>query len=120
MTTLALNYSRLQKNVKAKVESVALPTANWKAILFVALLGVFISLSFYAWQINSLTKGAYLINSYQNEIAKLTDDNKNLQASFAESSFLGHALAQVEGMSFEKTTSVKYIKIMDNFVATAR
>jgi len=75
-------------------------------------------LVFYVWQINDLTKGSYLINSYEKQISKLSDENKNLEVSFAENSFLGQALEKIQALNFQKTTSVKYIQISGSPVAT--
>ena len=74
-------------------------------------------LVFYVWQVNELTAGSYLVNSYEKQITKLSDENKNLQISFAESSFLGRALEKIQALNFQKTTSVKYIQVPDNFLA---
>lgn len=71
-------------------------------------------LIFYVWQINDLTRGSYLTSSYEKQISRLSEENKNLEISFAESSFLGQALKKVEALNFQKTTSVKYIQILDN------
>ena len=120
MTTLALTYTRIQKKVRSGIDSVNLPSVNWKAVCF---FGFFITLSlliFYAWQVNNLTQGFYLVNSYEKQISKLSDENKNLQISFAESSFLGEALVKIKALNFEKTTSVKYIQIPDNSLAKAK
>jgi hypothetical protein len=108
MITLALNYSKVQKN---------LPSINWKAFCCVGFFMMLVLLVFYVWQINDLTRGSYTINSYENQISKLSDENKNLQVSFAESSFLGQALTKIQAMNFQKTTSVKYVQVMDS-VAT--
>lgn len=108
MTTIALT----------RIESIDLPKINWKAICIVGFCVSLVSLVFYVWQINSLTKGSYLINSYEKQISKLSDENKNLQVSFAERSFLGQALLKIQALNFQKTTSVKYIQIPDNSVAT--
>jgi len=113
MTTAVLSYLKVQKRIQSKVSSVELPAVNWKAVCFT---GFFISLGlliFYVWQINSLTSGSYLINSYEKQISKLSEENKNLQISFAESSFLGQAVAKIQALNFQKTTSVKYIQISD-------
>jgi len=75
-------------------------------------------LIFYVWQVNELTRGTYVVNNYLKEISKLSEENKNLQISFAESSFLGEALAKIQALDFQKVTSVKYIQISDNSVAT--
>jgi len=71
-------------------------------------------LVFYVWQINDLTRGSYLMGSYEKQITKLSDENKNLQVSFAESSFLGQAMEKVQALNFQKTSSVKYIQVLDS------
>lgn len=117
MTTLALTYTRIQKKVQTGIDSVDLPLVNWKLVClagFSICLGLLV---FYVWQINALTRGSYLINDYQKQITKLSDKNKNLQISFAENSFLGQALEKIHALNFQKTTSVKYIQVPDNFLA---
>lgn len=101
-----------------KLKSVSLPEikVNWKMICVFAVAACLPLLVLYAWQINSLTKGTYLLENYEKQINKLSEENKNLQVSFAESSFLGQALQKVQAMNFVKTTSVKYIQITDNSV----
>jgi len=54
-----------------------------------------------------------LTNSYEKQISQLSEENKNLEISFAESSFLGQALIKIKALNFQKTTSVKYIQILD-------
>jgi hypothetical protein len=133
MTTASLSFSKSQKNlhpvkyrktvisakqklfngVNAKINSISLLTINWKTVCFT---GFFISLAllvFYVCQINDLTRGSYLINSYDKQINKLSEENKNLEVSFAENSFLGQALVKIQALNFQKTTSVKYINILD-------
>ena len=119
MTTAVLGYLKVQKRIQAKVESVNLPAINWKIVCFA---GLFMSLSlsiFYVYQINAITRGFYLINTYEKQINKLSQENKNLQASFAESSFLGQTLQKVQTLNFQKTTSVKYIQILDSSAEAA-
>jgi len=110
MTTATLSFHGIQKKL---ANSIDLPKLNWRAICFI---GFFVSLSllvFYVWQINELTRGSYLINSYEKQISKLSTENKNLQISFAENSFLGQALEKIQALNFQRVTSVKYIKILD-------
>ncbi|MGD0577124.1 MAG: hypothetical protein ABSA74_03565 [Candidatus Staskawiczbacteria bacterium] len=117
MTTAVLNYLKVQKKIQAKVESVSLPAINWKMI---CVFGFFVSLAlliFYVLQINYLTAGYYITGSYENQISKLSDENKNLQVSFAENSFLGQVSEKAQALNFQKVTSVKYIQILDNSVA---
>ena len=108
MTTATLSLNRVRE----------LPAINWKII---CLVGFFISLFllvFYVWQIDSLTKSSYIMNNYENQISKLSSENKNLEVSFAESSFLGQVVEKVQALNFQKITSVKYIQVSDNSVAT--
>ena len=114
MTTATISYHRIQKNLQAKINSVSLPEINWKAVCCVGFFMSLALLFFYVWQINDLTKGSYVINGYEKQISNLSDENKNLEVSFAESSFLGQALEKIQALNFQKTTSVKYIKILDS------
>lgn len=74
-------------------------------------------LVFYVWQVNDLTRGSYLTNSFEKQMSRLSEENKNLQVSFAESSFLGQALEKIKALNFQKTTSVKYVEVPDSSVA---
>jgi len=109
MTTAVLN--------SLKVSSATFSEMTWKIACFSAFIVILPLLVFYVWQVNDLTKGSYLINSYQKQITQLSTENKNLEVSFAESSFLGQALVKIRALNFQKTTSVKYIQIPDNSVA---
>lgn len=120
MTTLALNYLKIQKKVKNKVEASDLPQVNWKAICFAGFFVCLALLVFYVWQINDLTHGSYLVGGYQNQVSKLSDENKTLQVSFAESSFLGQALEKIQALNFQKVTAVRYLQISDGSVAIAK
>ena len=93
---------------------------KWKLVCSAGFAACLALLIFYVWQINDLTRGSYLVNNYENQIVNLSNENKNLEVSFAESSFLGGALTKVQALNFQKNTSVKYIRILDNSVATAQ
>ena len=99
--------------VFSRLESISLPELNWKMICISAFCIVFLSTSFYAWQIISSTKDYYLINKYQKQISDLSMENKNLQVSFAESAFLGEVLVKASAMNFQKINSIKYIEILN-------
>jgi hypothetical protein len=119
MTSATLSFYRVQKNLQAKIDSIYFPAINWKAVCFTGFFIISALLVFYVWQINDLTRGSYMINSYEKQISKSSDENKNLEISFAESSFLGQALSKIQALNFQKNTSMpKYIQIPDNSVAT--
>jgi len=110
MTTLALNYLKVQKEF---------PAINWRAVCCMGFLASLFLLVFYVWQINGLTRGTYLVNSYEKQINKLSSENKNLQVSFAESGLMDRAVAKIQALNFQKTTSVKYIQVSEKSVATS-
>ena len=120
MTTATLSYLRVQKRIQTKVDSIDLPVVNWKTVCFVGFFASLALLVFYVCQINDLTRGSYLANNYENQISKLSEENKTLEVSFAESSFLGQALDKIQALNFQKTVSVKYIQFADNSVATIK
>jgi len=111
MTTAALRISWQMPAIKA---------VNWKLFFIAGLFLTFILLIFYAYQINELTKGAYLIKDYSKQIKILSQENKNLEINFAESSFLGQVEAKTEELGFKKTALVKYMQIMDLSFASAK
>lgn len=122
MTTATLSFDRVQKNIKTKIDLIDIPVINWRKV---CVIGFFVSLAllvFYVGQINNLTKGSYTINSYENQISKLSSQNQNLEISFAESSFMGQALTKIQALNFQKPTlaSVKYIQIPDDSVAVVK
>ena len=112
MTTAVLDYLKVQSLPEVKI--------NWKIVCAVGFLMCFALLVFYVWQVNILTRGYYLINGYQKQASQLAQENKNLQVSFAENSFLGQVSAKIQALNFQKTTSVKYIQIVNGSVAVAK
>ena len=102
------------------VEAVNFTESHWRFVSILGFCACLALLVFYVWQVNDLTKGSYLINSYENKVISLSNENKNLQVAFAEQSFLGQALQKAESLHFQKVSSVTYIQIPDNSVATAK
>jgi len=97
----------------------SLSEINWKPICIVGFVASLALLVFYVCQINDLTRGSFLINTYQKQIGQLSNENKNLQVSFAQNSFLGQVLQETQTLNFQKVTSVKYIQVPDSIqVAT--
>ena len=118
MTTAVLSYSHIiGRGIKTKINSAKLPEMNWKIVCMAGVLACWLLLIFYAYQISSLTGGTYLISKYEKEISQLSRESNNLEVSFAESSFLGQVLAETQAMNFQKTTSVRYIQILDTSFA---
>lgn len=119
MTTAVLNISKTYKDLRVKIDSVSLPKVNWKLFCICGLLVCSVLLVFYVWQVNSLTAGSYTINNYINEADKLSQENRQLELTFAERSFLGSAVNKISAMNFQKAQSTEYVKLNDNYFVTA-
>ena len=109
MTTAVLNLPKK-----------ALLRANWKAICFACSCVCLLLLVYYVFQIVSLTTGSYSIEGYEVRIAKLVEEKRDLEVNFAENSFLASLQEKVSNLDFQKTTSVKYIQLPDNYLARAK
>jgi len=116
MTTAVLGYLKAQKKIQAKISSASFFEIDWKIVCIIGFLASLPLLVFYVWQINDLTRGSYLVSSYEKQISQLSDENKNLQVSFAENSFLGQILQKARDLNFQKVVSVKYVQIPDGSV----
>jgi len=92
---------------------------NWKIICIAGFFMACSLLIFYAFLINELTGETYLIKSYGKQINALSQKNRNLEVSFAKTGFLGSVEQRAKELNFEKTTSVKYIQILDASLAKA-
>lgn len=75
-------------------------------------------LGFYVFEINNLTKYTYLIKDYNSKISSLENESKNLETSFAQTSYLKDLQEKVKAMNFEKTTQVTYLNIMKGSMAS--
>ncbi len=115
MTIATLSYRAIQ----SKVTSINVFKLNWKIVYFLGILFCFSMLLFYVLLVNQLTSGTYLIKSYNKQINTLTNQNKTLEDSFAQGQFLGSVQEKTAELSFQKTTQVKYIQILDNSLARA-
>jgi len=120
MTTAILSYLRVPKKLKNKAAVSFFPDINWKFLCFTALFACLFLLVYYVWQVRYLTSGSYLINNYEREINGLMNEKKDLEILFAESSFLEEARQKIRELNFQRTTSLKYIQIPDNYLARAK
>jgi len=119
MTTATLNLGRVQKTIQTKIGAIDMEMVNWKSVCFTGFIMGLMLLVFYVWQINNLTRDTYIFSSYENQVNKLSDENKNLQISFAENSFMEEALVKIEALNFQKAVSIKYVNVPSGLAQTA-
>lgn len=116
MTTITLNYGAMRN----KISSAGLPVINWKLIYLFGILSFLLILVFYVFSVNELTKGVYLIKNYSKEINGLLQENKILENNFANSGLFAKNQDRAKELSFEKTTDIKYVQILQSSLAEAR
>ena len=116
MTTLTL--SAHANSYKSK--TISFPGLSLKALYLFGAILLLSMLIFYSININELTRGTYLIKSYNKEIKNLSAQNSALEANFAESGFLGGVMEKAKALNFEKTTEITYIEILESPVAKAK
>lgn len=93
---------------------------NWKIICAAGFLMTCCLLILYAFLVNQLTGGTYLIKNFDKQIEALFQENRNLEVGFAKIGLLESVEERSQELNFEKTTSVKYIQILDTSVAKAK
>ncbi|MEK7080674.1 MAG: hypothetical protein AAB925_02505 [Patescibacteria group bacterium] len=93
---------------------------NWKMVCAAGFFMACSLLVFYAFLVNELTGGTYLIKNYNSQIENLGQENRNLEVSFAKTGFLETIEQKAKELNFEKTTSVKYVQILDASLAKAK
>jgi len=113
MSTAALQYHR----AKHGIVSLRAININWKIIYVLAAVIASLLLFFYIFRVNELTRGAFLIKTYNKQITGLLQENRSLQSSVTESGFLGQIQEKAKELSFEKTAGVTYLKILQNSLA---
>lgn len=126
MTTITLGYKALHHRVKSvwvrwilqKLADLLALKIRWKLILLTGILFLVLMLVFYVFSINQLTGGTYLIKQYNKDFALALNENKKLQATFAENGFLGNIQERTKDLYFEKTAKIKYIQITESSLAS--
>jgi|SRR3989344_6941469 len=113
MTTVSLSY----RAIGNKITSVHLPRIPWRIVY---CLGIALSvgmLVFYVYLVNEMTRSVYVIKNYEKEITVLLGENKKLEAHFTKTNLLGKMTDKARELSFEKTTNIKYVQILESSLA---
>lgn len=116
MTTTTLKY----RSVQDKIAILSFPKINWKLIYFCGGLFLLVTLIFYVFAINELTKGTYLIKKYNKDVDILLQENRILEANAAKTVFLEDLEFRAKSLGFERTAEVKYLQIVENYLGMVR
>lgn len=113
MTTLAIWH----QSIGRKVTSIALPRIPIKLAFWLLAVGCVALLVSYILLINGLTHGAYAIKNSTREMERAAEQNRLLQAQYAEMNFLETAIEKARALNFEKTAKVQYVQLLDPALA---
>ena len=84
------------------------------------LLGFVLGLIFFVvciFQLNAYTRDVYLIQSYEIEISKLTQENRFLEINFSRDNSLNNIGSFVQNGNFERVKEMEYIRVLEKTVA---
>ena len=70
----------------------------------------------YVFQIGSLTREKYLMQSYKSSIFSLSEYNKSLSIDFSKASSLNNIDGHLSSNDFIKPISVNYIEVLDSSI----
>lgn len=115
MTTVSIS----SKVISGK-QALNIPRVNWKMVYILGLAMCFMSFVFYIASINQLTKGAYLVKTYNQKISVLTKENKVMELNYAEKALLDKMHTKVNELGFEKISSIKYVEVSNGSLAKAQ
>jgi hypothetical protein len=115
MTTTTISYHAN----RSRAVSLGIPGIPWKLLYVFGIATILMLVVFYVFEIHDLTNGTYQIRQYEKQIGTLNDQNGVLETHFAQAGFLGSVQDKATQLSFVKTTSVQYIQILENSLASA-
>lgn len=107
----------LAKNVSEKLDFINLPKINLSKIWIFGFILITSLLIFYIFQISEITKASFSASGYEQEIIKISQQNKNLEISLSQENSLVNLEALLEKLNYEKVNKINYIRFIDNQVA---
>jgi|SRR3989344_4623578 len=116
MTTLTLGY----RAINNKIKTISLPIINWRMFYILGILSIISMLVLYVFLVNGLTRGTYLIKDYNKELNGILVESRILETNSNKTGLLVEVLERAKELSFEKTTKIKYVQILDNSLAKAK
>jgi hypothetical protein len=85
--------------------------------LFELLLTI-IFCSFCFFQVITISSGKYMASEFEEKIASLSRQKKDLEVQLSENSFLGKAEKLVDSSSFEEVGEISYIRVSESTIVS--
>lgn len=102
-------------------KSIVLPYSlqiNLKYFWFAALVLIVSILTFYIFQINAFMSQSYLIQSYQKNIAEISEENRILEIKLTQLNYLEETGPKIQELGLERIDTIHYIQVIDSYIAT--
>jgi hypothetical protein len=91
-------------------------TINWKLVRIFTVLSVSLLFVLYLYQVNNEISERYSVQESQKAISELVRENKTLEINTAKLGSLDSVTDSLEGLGFEKTDKIHYIKTSETHV----
>ncbi len=90
----------------------------FKVLALFLFISILVLSVFYVFQINAFTGEKYLLSSQEKQLDEVKREAEILKIDFARANSLNNIAIYYQNQNFEKTSQVKYIRILDTSVAS--
>lgn len=77
---------------------------------------IFLLITFYFFQISSITEATHLVKNYNKKLQNLSQENKLLELNFFQSDSLENLRSLIEGFEFKPVGKTDYIEVPESVV----
>lgn len=77
-------------------------------------------LIFYLFQVSSMLKAGFLLNSYEDRLVEANQQNRALEIELSQTVSLNNTSFLIHELGFQAVENVRHIKILEDFVATRK
>lgn len=91
--------------------SVSLPQFNLRALWISGIGLVVFLLSFYIFQVTEVTKAGFILSTYENNLAQLSQEGKKLEINYSQTNSLTNLETVLMELDYEKVGQVHYLRI---------
>lgn len=91
-------------------------SAFLRVFMVLNIISILVLLVFYIFQVNAEVSERYLIQRHEARLVGISEENKNLEINSAHASSLDNIIGLLEGLNYEKTDKIHYIRVLGNQV----
>lgn len=98
----------------------AFPKSLLKIISVIFIITVSVSLIFYLFQISSMLKASFLLNSYEDKLVEINEQNRALEIKLSQVISLNNVSALIQKSDFETIENIRHIEISRDSITARR